>query len=202
MIFFVLGQKASAQICPNIKMLPFFASSPESPPLIPAFLGNFIRPLPLLPLEFALAGVLDHIGKNHPHLLDRLGQHRGKRFGIAPIDLPIVFIVEAAAPRPRLTVMRELPDGLDVRISSSLANLLALLEGRLDGDALLFSRQLAIEGDVEALLALRNAIDDARLDLAFEIGSLFGPFAELVERLFGKARDVALRSISSPRGSE
>jgi O2-independent ubiquinone biosynthesis accessory factor UbiT len=177
-----------------------FASSSDSPPLIPAFLGNFIRPLPLLPLEFALAGVLDRIGKNHPHLLDRLGQHKGKRFGIEPIDLPFAFVVEASAPRPRLTVMRELRGRVDVRISSSLANLLALVEGRLDGDALLFSRQLAIEGDVEALLALRNAIDDARLDLAAEIGSLFGPFGELVERLFGTARDIVLRSTLSPPG--
>ena len=72
-------------------------------------------------------------------------------------------------------MVRELPDGLDARISSQLINLMALLEGRLDGDALMFSRQLVIEGDVEAVLALRNAIDDAALDLVTEVSLMLGP---------------------------
>jgi O2-independent ubiquinone biosynthesis accessory factor UbiT len=183
-------------------MCAFFASSPDALPLIPSLLGKAIRPLPLLPLQLVLNGVLERICKSQPHIFNRLGQHAGKRFGIEPIDLPFAFVIEASAPRPRLMVIRELRADLDVRISSSLANLLALLEGRLDGDALLFSRQLAIEGDVEALLALRNAIDDARLDLAAEIGSLFGPLGELVERFFGAARDTVLRSNAPNRSPE
>ncbi len=171
-----------------------FASSPESLPLIPPFLGNAIRPLPLLPLEIVLGGFLQRVCRDHPQIFDRLGPHAGKRFGIEPTDLPFAFVVQASAPRARLTVARELPPDLDARISSSLANLLALLEGRLDGDALMFSRQLAIEGDVEAVLALRNAIDDAQLDLVAEVGNLFGPFGDIVKRLLATARSSVLRS--------
>ena len=56
------------------------------------------------------------------------------------------------------------------------------LHGALDGDALFFSGDIAFEGDTEAILALRNAIDDAEIDLATEIAAIFGPLSSLVER--------------------
>ena len=53
---------------------------------------------------------------------------------------------------------------------------------RVDGDALMFSRDLVIEGDVEAVLALRNAIDDAQLDLVTELSAVFGPLGAPARR--------------------
>lgn len=156
-----------------------------------------MRPLPLLPLQLVLSGFLQRIVKRHPAIFDRLGEHAKARFGIKPTDLPFGFVVEAAP--PRLSVVRELPSALDARISASLVNLLALLEGRLDGDALMFSRDLVIEGDVEAVLALRNAIDDAQLDLVGEFAALFGPLGVPAGRVLGAARD---RVIGSSRASE
>ncbi|MGT2504395.1 SCP2 sterol-binding domain-containing protein [Bradyrhizobium guangxiense] len=103
-----------------------------------------MRPLPLLPLQLVLGGVLQRISRRNPALFDRLGPHARARFGIRPIDLPFAFVVEAKP--PRLSVVRELPKGLDARISASLANLLALLEGRVDGDALMFSREARDRG--------------------------------------------------------
>ncbi len=175
------------------------ASSP-APPSLPPLLGRAIRPLPLLPLQLALGRFLQRVCSRNPQIFARLGPHAGKRFGIEPTDLPFAFVVEAVPPRPRLSVRRELPAELDARISASLASLLALLEGRVDGDALMFSRDLTIEGDVEAVLALRNAIDDTQLDLAGEIGSLFGPFGRSIERILDAARGAILGAARSQDG--
>jgi predicted lipid carrier protein YhbT len=168
------------------------AASPGQLPTIPPLVALAMRPLPLLPLQLVLGGVLQRIHRRNPAIFDRLGRHARARFGIRPIDLPFAFVVEAKP--PRLSVVRELPKGLDARISASLANLLALLEGRVDGDALMFSRELVIEGDVEAVLALRNAIDDAQLDLAAELSSLFGPLGVPARRAFEAARGHVIGS--------
>ncbi|MBB4377159.1 Predicted lipid carrier protein YhbT, contains SCP2 domain [Bradyrhizobium sp. Rc3b] len=167
------------------------AASPGPLPTIPPLVALAMRPLPLLPLQLALGGVLQRIYRRNPAIFDRLGDHARARFGIKPIDLPFAFVVEA---RPRLSVVRDLPRGLDARISASLANLLALLEGRVDGDALMFSRELVVEGDVEAVLALRNAIDDAQLDLAEELSSLFGPLGAPARRAFEATRGRVIAS--------
>jgi O2-independent ubiquinone biosynthesis accessory factor UbiT len=159
----------------------------------PPLLSLAMRPLPLLPPQVVLSAFLRRILSRHPHLLDRLGAHRGKRFGIKPTDLPFAFVIQATPRCPRLEVVRELPPGTDARISASIASLLALVEGRLDGDALMFSRQLVVEGDVEAVLALRNAIDDARLDVVAEAAALFGPFGHPVQRVLEAARDIVLK---------
>ncbi|OKO87107.1 sterol-binding protein [Bradyrhizobium sp. NAS80.1] len=165
-------------------------------PTIPPLLALAMRPLPLLPLQLVLGGFLARILARNPGLLDRLGEHRRARFGIRPVDLPFAFIVEAAP--PRLSVVRELPRGLDAYVSASLANLLALVEGRVDGDALMFSRTLTIEGNIEAVLALRNAIDDAQLDLAEELALLLGPLGEPARRSFELVRDRLTGSSRAP----
>jgi predicted lipid carrier protein YhbT len=159
-----------------------------------------VRPLPLLPLEAVLSALLFRICTNHPRIFNRLGEHARKRFGIKPTDLHFAFLLEPAPPRARLSVVRNLPDDLDVRISSPLAGLFGLVEGRLDGDALLFSRDLVVEGDVEAVLALRNAIDDAQLDPVAEIARMFGPLAEPLKRALQVARTVAGPSNRSHKG--
>lgn len=157
---------------------------------VPLLVALALRPLPLLPLEFALSLLLQRICKDHPRIFDRLGAHAHKRFGIKPTDLPFAFVLEPAPPRPRLTVVRELPADLDARISSSLPGLFGLVEGSLDGDALMFSRDLIVEGDVEAVLALRNAIDNAQLDVTAEIAATLGPFGEPLKQVMRAARSA------------
>ena len=169
------------------------AQSRESLPLVPPILARVMRPLPLFPLEIVLAGFMQRLCGRNPRIFARLGDHAGKRFGIKATDLPFAFVIEACAERPGLLVMRELPTGLDAAISSSLVNLLALVEGRVDGDALMFSRQLVIEGDVEAVLALRNAIDNAGLDLVEEVASIFGPLGEPVRQVLDAARKSLIK---------
>jgi predicted lipid carrier protein YhbT len=161
-----------------------------------------MRPLPLLPLEVVLTLLLHRVCKQHPRIFDRLGEHARKRFGIKPTDLPFAFVLEPAPPRPRLSLMQNLPAELDARISSPLAGLFGLVDGSLDGDALMFSRDLVVEGDIEAVLALRNAIEDAELDFTTEITGMFGPLAEPLQRISRAAKAASVASNPSREGTQ
>ncbi|MEY8120909.1 SCP2 domain-containing protein, partial [Falsihalocynthiibacter sp. BN13B15] len=70
----------------------------------------------------------------------------------------------------------------DANIAGPMSALLGLVHGAFDGDALFFSRDLVIEGNTEAVLALRNAIDDAELDIGAELQAVSGPFARPLRR--------------------
>lgn len=165
------------------------------PPVLPPWLTHAMAPLPLGPLQPLLTLTLSRIGRLHPDLYGRLGEHAEKRFGIAPTDLPFAFVLEPRPERPQARVVRRLPPGLDVRIRGPLSGLIGMAEGRLDGDALFFSRTLSIEGDMEATLALRNALDDARLDFGVILLGCLGPLgtrvAEMLRRQTGQSRPAS-----------
>ncbi|MDE2334879.1 MAG: SCP2 sterol-binding domain-containing protein [Rhodospirillales bacterium] len=94
--------------------------------------------------------------------------------------MPFVFRLAPQPQAPRLRAERRGSAGAwDARIAGPLAALIGLVHGAYDGDALFFSRDLVIEGDTAAVLALRNAIDNEELDLVEEGLALFGPFAAL-----------------------
>lgn len=151
-------------------------------PRLPRAVGAALRPLPLLPLRILLSALARRLCERHPAMLARLGGHAGKRFGLDPVDLPFAFVLEPRGPRPRVVAVRALPSDVAVRVAGPLAALLGMVDGSLDGDALFFSRDLVVEGDMEALLALRNAIDDAGIDLPGAALSLLGPLGAPVGR--------------------
>lgn len=149
--------------------------------------------LPRPPLAFALTALSRRIAARHPGIVTRLGAHAGKRFALDPTDLPMVLILDLPGGRPRITVARD-AEGADCHISGRLSALLALVHGAADGDALFFSRDLTLGGDTAAALALRNAVDDAELDLLEETATLAPPMrralglvAGAVERRYGVA---------------
>ena len=152
-----------------------FASIPLAPP--PAHLG--LRALPLAPMSLALSALVRRLICSHPGLLERLGDYGSRRFVIDPTDLPLCLLLRPDAARGEVQVCRR-PPPADARIAGPLAALLGLVHGTWDGDALFFSRDLVIAGDTSAALALRNAIDDAELDLGAEIAALAGPFAQML----------------------
>ncbi len=151
---------------------------------LPALFSLALRPLPTAPLEIALQRLADSILVRHPELLDRLGREGTRRFGIEPLDLPFAIVIEVIEAAVRLSVVRRLDiDKVDARVSGSLLSLIELVDGRHDGDALFFSRDISVEGDMEAVLALRNAIDNAELDLLHEAAQLAGPLCVVAEHI-------------------
>ncbi|MFO1175166.1 MAG: SCP2 sterol-binding domain-containing protein [Paracoccaceae bacterium] len=105
----------------------------------------------------------------HPDILRRMGPEAGKRILIDTTDLPALILIEPGA--GRVTLHRR-PPPHDAAIRGKLAAFLSMLHGLEDGDALFFSGALEISGDTAAVVALRNALDDAEIDLAAEIAAL------------------------------
>lgn len=113
-----------------------------------------------------------------PEILQRLGEHAGKQFAIDPTDCPFAFLLKLHPEKPTFRVVRNLSRGeYDARIAGVLMVLVGLLDGAYDGDALFFSRDLVIEGDTAAVLALRNTIEDAALtpDVPLGVPERLGP---------------------------
>ncbi len=174
-------------------------------PVFPRLLTQPLRLLPLQPMAAALTLVARRLIQRHPSLIARLGGHAAARFAIDPTDLPLTLLLYPHPTHTRIELHRGVPES-DARIAGPLAALLGLVHGAYDGDALFFSRDLVIAGDTSAALALRNAIDDAELDLGGEIAVLAGPFRPVLLPLIEAAQritGVALtRADALPGGEE
>ncbi len=155
-------------------------------PLVPRLPAFALRAVPLAPLSLALTGFARRIAARHPAMFRRLGEYGQARYVLDPTDLPAALLLEPLGGRPRVRLSRRPLTG-DARIAGPLSGLLGLVHGAFDGDALFFSRDLVIEGDTSAVLALRNAIDDAELDLSTEAQAMSGPLAAQVKWLIAQA---------------
>lgn len=171
---------------------------------LPGRLARAMAFLPLYPLEFAAFRVLENTLSQHPGMLSRLGEHASKRFAIDPVDCPFGIILEPRESAPRLSVVPSLETySWDARIAAPLLVLLGLLDGRYDGDALFFTRDLTIEGDTAAVLALRNAIEDAEIDPGEALGmpKLAAPFVTASLRTIATQLRTALGAPAELNGN-
>jgi predicted lipid carrier protein YhbT len=148
-----------------------------------------MAPLPLFPLQPLLGLIVRKIAAQRPEIFDRIGPHTGKCFLIDPVNLPFVLILypDPAAPRLR-AVRRHNAPAFDARIAATFLTLLDLVDGRLDGDALFFTRGLIVEGDTEATVCLRTALDDLEGSIADDVAALFGPPGQAALALLRRAR--------------
>ena len=158
----------------------------SAPPLSPVLLaGLAMRPLPPALLQPALNAAMTAIHRRHPGVFERLAGLCSPVYLVDPTDLPFMFLLHADPDMPSLTAVPHAePEEATATIRGPLLTLIELMEGRLDGDALFFSRELVVEGDTEAVVALRNAVDGAEIDVLSDVLSLLGP-------LSGPARRIA-----------
>jgi predicted lipid carrier protein YhbT len=131
--------------------------------------------------------------RRHPDLFERLAEIPNPTFALVPDELPVAFVLRADTGRPML---RATPKGAlgqagaAATIRGPLRLLAALADGRLDGDTLFFSREIALEGSTEAAVALRNALDAAELGGLAELVLPPGPAAALAQRLLRLAGGI------------
>lgn len=147
-------------------------------------------PVPLPLLQIILGRLVMRIARDRPGLFDRIGPHKTKRFLIDPLNMPFVMMLrpDPACPHLMAARRRKLPVH-DARIAGSFLTLLDMIDGRLDGDALFFTRDLIVEGDTEAVVCLRNALDDLEGSIADDIAAFFGPPGKLALAALRKTRN-------------
>lgn len=150
---------------------------------LPPYVARMTKFLPLAPLERLISKAADRVAKEHPEFFDRLDEYADKSYVIVPTDLDWIAGLSFQNEHVQLRLSRSLDafPNRDVLVKAPILSLLNLLDGEEDGDALFFSRDLTIEGDTEAVLALRNALDDAEIDFLYQIAQLAGPFSGPVE---------------------
>jgi predicted lipid carrier protein YhbT len=164
-------------------------ATPVTPPFSPVLLlGMALKPLRPQALQPLFDAMLRVVRRRHPDILERMADYSDKAVCIDPVDLPFLILLEPNPEQPRLTVRRSIEPGeVAATIHGPLEMLIALAEGKVDGDALFFSRRLVIEGDTEVVVALRNAIDGAGIDLLEDFAQELGPLARPFRGLAGAA---------------
>lgn len=141
-------------------------------PYLPRLL---LAPLPLFPLQPALHRIIHSIVRKKPEIFHRIGPHKNKMFLIDPLNMPFVLLLRPDPQQPLLRAYRRTdPIQYDARIAGTFLTLLDMIDGRLDGDALFFSRDLIVEGNTEAVVCLRNALDDMDGSIADDVVSVYG----------------------------
>lgn len=150
---------------------------------------RILAPVPLPVLQPVLRRVVTRMAQRRPELFQRLGAHRHKTYLIDPVNMPFALILRPDPDKPVLRAYRRdaLPP-FEARIAGTFLTLLDMVDGRLDGDALFFTRDLLIEGDTEAIVTLRNALDDLEGSIIDDAADLFGPMARLALGLLRRIR--------------
>jgi predicted lipid carrier protein YhbT len=143
------------------------------------------------------------VQRRHPDVFERLAALEDPVYLVDPVDLPFAFVLrpDPLAPSLRATRTPE-AETVTATVRGPLLALIDLLEGRIDGDALFFTRTLVIEGDTEAVVALRNAVDGAEISVLDDVLALLGPFSGPARRLARRAGgllDMASRDLETLR---
>lgn len=138
--------------------------------------GGVLSRLACGAVQPVLSRVVRRIAARHPSLFARLGAHQGTDFLIDPVDLPFALHLR---PDPDALVFRAVPRDAAPEAGAVIRGrfllLLELVDSEEDGDAAFFSRDLEVTGDTEAVVRLRNALDDVDGSIAGETAAMFGP---------------------------
>ena len=143
---------------------------------------GILAALPPPVLERSAAALLRRMSRKHPELFRNLAEFRRTALRIELTDLPHRFLLSFGERPPTLVLVRDDNAACNATLKGSLGALLALLEGRIDSDALFFTREITITGDTSAVVALRNTLDRETISLLDEATALLGPLRNVGRR--------------------
>jgi predicted lipid carrier protein YhbT len=151
-----------------------------------------LAPIPLFVIQPILNTVANHVARSRPDLFARLGPHLNKRFLIDPVELPFVLVLVPNPAAPNLKAYRRHEEPQHhASITGTFFNLFEMMEGTSDGDALFFARDLIIAGDIEAVVALRNALDDFEGNVADTALEVLGPLSKPAALVISMLRSLS-----------
>ena len=138
-------------------------------------LAFVFAPLPLPLVNLVLDRLIQVISQKRPEVFYRIEGHHHKTFLIDATNIPFVMCLHPDPRNPKLTAVRRrnAPE-VSAKITGSFLTLLGMVDGRYDGDALFFTRNLCVQGDTEAVVCLRNALDDVEGSIADDVAAFFG----------------------------
>ena len=122
---------------------------------IPAQVARIVSRLPSAPPAFVLARALD-FGVGRIVSREQVAPLLGKRFALVVRDLGLAMHVESTASGFRVA---RAPYAPDLSVAATLSDFIALARREEDPDTLFFARRLAVEGDTELGLVLKNLLD-------------------------------------------
>lgn len=165
--------------------------------------------MPLLPLSLFLKGVPDAVhsevlGRLFNHLLkgqwmaEQLADLDGKRVCIAITDTGTNLLFRIQGQQFRRQPGPVIDANWDVRISGNLPDFWLLATRAEDPDTLFFGRRLAIEGETETGLYIKNMLDALDFDWDAHLDAVLGPrLAPHVRRVLqNTGLDRRLRALS------
>lgn len=146
-------------------------------------------PLPLPLVQMFLTRTAQKAAQRYEKIFARLAAHSQTTYLVDPTDLSFVISLKLDSQHPQIRAHRRqnLPPH-QARITGTLRNLMRLIEGELDGDALFFSRALKVEGDTAAIVVLRNALDNMEGNFFDDAAETCGPFRPLAHWALYKLR--------------
>lgn len=164
--------------------------------------GLLSKVLPRAAVQSFVNAAMGVVHRRYPELHGRMKDEGNFSFLIDPVDFPFRFTLQFDGNAPSAIVLDSSNGNIpaDTVIRGSVSDLIGVLEGEADGDALFFSRNIVVEGNMEAALALRNAIENAEIDLAALLGPL-GTTARAGTRIFGSLREKAVRDLQTLRSA-
>lgn len=139
---------------------------------LPAPVAGLVSRLPMWPLEQLLTHALD-FGVGRVVSREAVAPLVGRRFALCVRDLGVVVRFEgtAAGFRPANT-----PDAPDLSVTATLRDFIALGLREEDPDTLFFARRLAVEGDTDLGLTVKNLLD------GIDWGVVLRSFADVLPR--------------------
>jgi predicted lipid carrier protein YhbT len=161
-------------------------------PSIPSPLARAVLDaIPACALQRAIGALMRRMHTVHPRLFKNLERLDAAVVRIEPSDIAHRFSLAFGNGKVSLGVVDFEGIACDACIKGNLDALLNMLEGRIDGDKLFFSRDIEITGNTEVVVALRNTLDREEIDLLDDIASLLGPFARPAKEAVLLADSVA-----------